>query len=134
MKRAYTRRADHSSWRRDLVEELCDELDASRYGVVAIYILGSTKNEDAGPDSDVDIIVHVRGNQEQRRALEDELAQWDEEVRRRHEELNGRRSDAVGLDAHLITDEDIARRTSFAAKLDAHTDRAHLVRRYEDLE
>jgi predicted nucleotidyltransferase len=113
------------------VEELAAELDAERFGVVALYLLGSTKNDDAGPDSDIDIILHVRGNEEQQRALEEYLAKWDDAARQRHEQATGRRSSSVGVDAHFVTDEDISRRTSFAVKLDSHHDRARLVRRYD---
>lgn len=131
MKRAYVRREDHSSWRRTLVERFADELDASRHGVVALYLLGSTKNADAGPDSDIDVILHVRADTSQRRALDEVLARWDEHARDTHEQKTGRRSSSVGIDAHVITDRDIARRTSFAVKLDSHTDRAELLRRYQ---
>jgi predicted nucleotidyltransferase len=132
MKRAYVRREDHTSWRRELVEQFADELDASRHGVVALYLLGSTKNDDAGPDSDIDIIIHVRADHAQRRALEEVLARWDEHARETHERRTGRRSSSVGIDAHILTDEDIARRTSFAVKLESHTDRAEPVRLYQE--
>lgn len=130
MKRAYRRREDHSSWRRQLVEELAEALEPERHGVVALYVLGSTKNGDAGPESDIDVIVHVRGGVEQRHALEETIRRWDEHAWNLYRERTGGRSSSVGIDAHIITDEDIARRTSFAAKIGAHTDAARLVRQY----
>jgi len=132
MKRAYVRREDHTGWRRKLVEQFADELDASRHGVVALYLLGSTKNGDAGPDSDIDVILHVRADDAQRGALDEVLARWDTHARDTHEQRTGRRSSSVGIDAHIVTDDDIARRTSFAVKLDSHTDRAEPVRVYQE--
>jgi predicted nucleotidyltransferase len=131
MKRAYVRREDHATWRRELVDELAAELDVERHGAVALYLVGSTKNGNAGPDSDIDIIIHFRGDENQRRMLDEVLTRWDELARLRHERETGRRSSSAGLDRHIITDDDIARKTSFAAKITSHDDRAHLVRLYQ---
>jgi predicted nucleotidyltransferase len=122
---------DHSSWRWDLVERFASALDAERFGVVAVYLLGSTKNGDAGPESDIDIILHVRATDEQRQALKTYISRWDDHARETYHDRTGMHSRSVELDAHLITDEDFRRRTSFAVKIDAVTDGARLIRQYE---
>jgi predicted nucleotidyltransferase len=117
------RQPNHWRWRLQFAERLAASLDGERFGVQAIYIFGSTKNATAGPASDIDLLVHFRGSEEERRALHAWLEGWSLAL----DELNflrtGYRSRGL-LDVHLITDEDIARRTSFAAKIDAVTDAA----------
>jgi pyruvate,water dikinase len=110
-------------WRLRMAERIAAQLDADRFGVVALYLFGSVKNATAGPSSDIDLLVHFRGTPEQREALERWLEGWSLCL----SEMNYLRSGyqtAGLLDAHFVTDEDIARRTSFAVKIDAVTDAA----------
>jgi hypothetical protein len=76
-----------------------------------------------GPGSDLDLIAHVRGTEQQR----EDLALWLEGWSRSLAEMNylrtGYRMEGM-LDVHFVTDADIANKTSFAAKIDAVTDAA----------
>ncbi len=114
---------DHWKWRHRMAERIGATLDAQRYGVDGIYLFGSTKNATAGPASDVDLLIHFSGNEQQRRELEHWLEGWSNCL----DELNylktGSRSDGL-LDVHIITDEDIEKRSSFAIKIGAVTDAA----------
>lgn len=116
--------ADHWRWRSRMAERLASQLDPARFGVVALYLIGSTKNGTAGPGSDIDLIVHFRGTEAQQHLL----AVWFEGWSQCLAELNYLRTGYASrglLDLHWVTDEDIEARSSFAVKIDAITDRAH---------
>jgi predicted nucleotidyltransferase len=91
--------------------------------VSGFYLIGSTKNATAGPASDIDILLHFRGNEDQSK----DLMLWLEGWSRCLAEINflrtGYRTEGL-LDVHLVTDRDIAERSSFAVKIDAVTDPA----------
>ncbi|MBP2681699.1 MAG: phosphoenolpyruvate synthase, partial [Candidatus Krumholzibacteriota bacterium] len=116
-------REDHWRWRLRMAEVIAQNLDPARFGVRAFYVFGSTKNTTAGPGSDVDIIVHFTGSEEQRDALTLWLEGWSRSLAEVNYLRTGYRMDGL-LDVHYVTDDDIARRTSFAAKIDAVTDAA----------
>jgi pyruvate,water dikinase len=110
-------------WRMQMAEKIASEIDPDRFGVVAVYIIGSTKNANAGPSSDIDLMIHFRGDDEQRRGLELWLHAWSLCLG----EVNYLRTGYANrelLDVHIITDEDITRQTSYASKIGAVTDAA----------
>lgn len=117
---------DHWRWRMQMAERMAQELDAERFGVVGLYVIGSTKNATAGPASDIDLLVHHRGDERQKA----ELSLWFDGWSRALAEFNRLRTGVVGpegglLDIHWVTDDSLAQRDSFARKIDAITDRAH---------
>jgi len=106
-----------------MAERIAEDIDPARFGVVAMYIIGSVKNANAGPASDLDLLIHVRGTEEQRRELETLLQGWS----RCLGEVNYLRTGYTTrelLDVHYLTDEDIAAHSSFASKIGAVTDPA----------
>ena len=106
-----------------MAEKIASELDSKKYGVKAFYIFGSTKNASAGPGSDIDILIHFRGNSKQR----DELSIWFEGWSLCLAEMNflrtGYKVDNI-LDVHFVTDDDIKNHESYASKIGAVTDAA----------
>jgi pyruvate, water dikinase len=119
-----TKRAEnHWAWRLEMAEHIASKLDPDRFGVKAMYIIGSTKNATAGPQSDIDLLVHFRGSQKQRQDLLTWLEGWSLSLDEMNYQKTGSRTDGI-LDIHVVTDEDIARRTSYAVKIDAPTDAA----------
>ena len=114
---------EHSRWRYRMVQRIAEHLDPAKFGVKAFYVIGSTKNATAGPQSDIDLLIHVAGTEEQRK----DLMLWLEGWGRCLAEINfirtGYRSDRF-LDVQLITDIDIAERSSYAVKIGAITDPA----------
>ena len=66
----------HWRWRFRMAEQLARRVDPDRFGVNAMYLTGSTKNGTAGPASDVDLIIHDRGDDRQRRMLSTWLRRW----------------------------------------------------------
>jgi pyruvate,water dikinase len=116
-------KVDYTRWRLKMTEQLARELDPERFGVAALYVFGSVKNNTAGPASDIDLLVHVRGTEAERRDLETWLEGWSLCLAEMNYLRTGYRSEGL-LDVHIVTDEDIRNRSSFAAKIDAVTDAA----------
>jgi predicted nucleotidyltransferase len=114
---------EHWRWRMRMAKQIASGLDPEQYGVVAIYLLGSTKNATAREGSDIDLLVHFRGTEEQEKELRDWLGVWSRRLAEMNYRRTGRQSDGL-LDVHLITDSDITRRTSYAVKIGASTDAA----------
>jgi pyruvate,water dikinase len=115
------------AWRLKMAEHIASQLDPKRFGVVAIYVFGSSKNATAGPASDIDLLVHFDGTAEQR----DALLVWFEGWSLSLDEMNflrtGYRTGGL-LDVHIITNEDIDNKSSYAMKIGAATDPARKLR------
>jgi hypothetical protein len=114
---------DHSRWRLRMAERVAAELVAERFGVKGLYVYGSTKNATAGPGSDIDLLVHFAGSPEQRRELGLWLEGWSLCLAEINYLRTGYKSAGL-LDVQLIGDDDIARQSSYAAKIGAVTDAA----------
>ena len=102
-------------------ETLAMHTDAQRFGVKAMYLMGSAKNATAGPKSDIDLLIHVQGTEEQRRELTTWLDGWSLCLSEMNYLRTGFKTEGL-LDVHIVTDEDIEKRTSFASKIGALTD------------
>ena len=113
---------DHWRWRLRMAQKVAADLDPGRFGVQALYLFGSTKNASAGPASDIDLIAHFTGTPEQRRDLELWFEGWSLCLAEMNFLRTGCRSAGL-LDVHLVTDEDIAQQSSYAAKIGVVTDR-----------
>jgi predicted nucleotidyltransferase len=113
----------HWRWRMTMAENIARTLDPDRFGVVALYVIGSTKNATAGPASDIDLLVHVLGSDSQLRELEAWLEGWSHALAESNYLRTGYQQPDL-LDVHFVTDDDLRARTSFAAKIGAVTDAA----------
>ncbi|MFH1011855.1 MAG: PEP/pyruvate-binding domain-containing protein [bacterium] len=118
---------EHWRWRMGMAECIAEHLDADHFGVKAMYIFGSAKNATAGPGSDIDLLVHFDGIEEQRQLLEQWLEGWSLCLSEMNFLRTGLQAGKL-LDVHIITDEDIAARSPFAAKIGAVTDAARPLR------
>ena len=114
---------EHWRWRFRMAQKIASQMDPQKFGVKAFYLIGSTKNATAGPASDIDLLLHFQGSEKQ----ESDLLLWLEGWGRCLSEMNflrtGYSTDGL-LDVHIVTDKDIAERSSFAVKIDAVTDPA----------
>jgi len=113
----------HWRWRQQMAERIAADLEPERFGVRGLYVFGSTKNATAGPNSDLDLIVHFAGSPAQEKALQTWLEGWSLCLAEANYLRTGYRSGGL-LDIHMVTDDDIARQTSYAAKIGAVTDAA----------
>jgi len=115
-------RKEHSRWRMHMAEEIARRLDEETWGVRAMYVFGSTCNGTAGPNSDINLIVHFRGNDRQRKELELWLSGWSQSLAETNALRTGFRSEGL-LDVHIVTDEDIASgNNEFASKIEGGAD------------
>jgi len=114
---------DHWRWRYQTAEAIACQLDPDRFGVKGIYLFGSTKNATAGPQSDIDLLIHFVGDKKQQEGLISWLEGWSLSLSEINLRRTGYKTDGL-LDVHLITDEDIEKRTSYAVKIGAVTDGA----------
>ena len=110
-------------WRLKMVERISSQLDPHRFGVAGFYVFGSTKNATAGPGSDIDVLIHFRGDNRQLADLQTWLEGWSLCLDEMNYLRTGYRSHGL-LDLHIITDQDIAKKTSYAVKIGAVTDPA----------
>jgi len=117
---------EHWKWRLEAAVQIASKLDGKRFGVERFFVFGSTKNATAGPGSDIDILIHFTGNNEQRKELIIWLEGWSVSLDYTNFLKTGYKSDGL-LDVHIVTDDDIKKRTSFAVKIDAVTDAARLL-------
>ncbi len=113
----------HWRWRMQMCQRIAEQMDPERFGVVACYVIGSTKNASAGPGSDIDLLIHIRASDRQREELDLWLTGWSQCLDEMNFLQTGYRSDGL-LDVHYITDKDIQNRTSYAVKIGAVTDAA----------
>lgn len=114
---------EHWRWRYYMVEIIAARAKPEQYGLQAFYLIGSVKNGSAGPASDIDLLLHFRGDEKQKTDLEKWLEGWGQAL----DELNylrtGYRTGGL-LDVHIITDDDIKNKTSWAQKINSVTDPA----------
>lgn len=114
-------------WRLAMAEALGRALDPERFGVVALYLIGSTKNGTARVGSDIDLLLHFRGSETQRAELLSWLDGWSLAIAAAHDLRFGApppRRPIGMLDVKLLQDEDLAARTSYAIKIGAVSDAA----------
>jgi len=107
---------DHWLWRQRMAELLAGSIDPDMYGVKGVYLFGSTKNATAGPCSDIDLLVHFEGDACQRDRLGSYLDGWDLCLGEMNYIRTGFRTEHL-LDVHLISDEDIRTKQSYAVKI-----------------
>ncbi len=118
-----SRSEDFWRWRHRMAEQLALRLDPERFGIKAIYLIGSTANTTAGPGSDIDLLVHFNGSPVQKQELLLWLEGWSLSLAEQNYLRTGYTTEGL-LDVHLVTDSDIKAHNSFAAKINAITDPA----------
>jgi hypothetical protein len=114
---------DHWHWRLRMAERIASQIDGNRFGVKAMYVFGSTKNATAGPGSDIDLLIHFRGSDEQLLEFRLWLEGWSLCLAEINYSRTGHQSEGL-IDYHILTDDDIARKSSYAVKIGAITDAA----------
>lgn len=113
----------HWSWRYHMAKRIADTLDFSRFGIKGVYIFGSSNNGTAGPGSDIDLLIHIEGTEEQRQQLKLVLEGWSACLAEINYIKTGYCCDGL-LDVHFVTDEDIRAKSVFAAKIGSVRDPA----------
>jgi predicted nucleotidyltransferase len=114
---------DSWRWRLRMVKQIAARLDAKRFGVKGFYVFGSTKNAIAGPGSDIDVLIHFKGNEGQKKDLEMWLEGWSLCLSEMNYLRTGYKTDGI-LDVHFVSDDEVEKKSGFAVKIDAVTDAA----------
>ncbi len=118
---------DHWRWRQYMAEQIADNMEMDEFGVKGIYLFGSTDAGDCRMGSDIDLLIHFCGAEEQKKLLKKWLKGWSQALARMNFLKTG--YDVNGLlDIHIITDEDIKNKDSFAIKINSSTDPATVLR------
>ncbi|MCL2056534.1 MAG: nucleotidyltransferase domain-containing protein [Oscillospiraceae bacterium] len=117
----------YSRWMHYMAQQIAREMDIDALCVKAVYLTGSVNTGTAGIGSDIDLIVHFTGDEAQRQALTNWLDGWSKALAQSHFLQTGFKAQDI-LDVHIITDESIRKKDSYAAKIDCITDPASLLR------
>lgn len=105
---------EHWKWRHRIADRIAREIDMKKYGVRAIYLIGSTLEGHAGPGSDIDLIVHVDEEKPNIECLRAWMDGWGLCITELNFIKTGYRSSGGLIDLHVITDRDFQRKTSYA--------------------
>jgi predicted nucleotidyltransferase len=119
---------EHWKWRYHVSQKLAEQMDMDRLGIEAVYLIGSTKNGNAGPASDIDLLVHFTGNESQREALTAWIEGWGLGLAELNFMKTGYRTKGSLIDCHIITDEDIRLKTSYAVMIGSVDNSAKILR------
>lgn len=108
---------DHGKWRMQMAKSLAAQLKPARFGVKAVYVLGSTGTATAQAGSDIDLLIHFTGDHKQKEALNNWLEGWSLCL----DELNyirtGFKANGI-LDVHFIEENEIGDEKDLAARFD----------------
>ncbi len=115
------------AWRMNMAEKIAASINPQEFGIKKMYVFGSTKNATAGPGSDIDLLVHIDSDEKQFKRMQSWFEGWGICLAEMNYQRTGYRTENL-LDVHYVTDEDIEKRTSYAAKIDAVTDAARPLR------
>lgn len=115
---------EHWKWRLKMTEKIAAKVDADKYGIKAFYIIGSTKNATAGPASDIDLLIHCKKELPHHDELMAWLDGWSLCLSEMNYEKTGYYVNEGLIDTHVITDEDIQKKSSFSSMINSAYDRA----------
>jgi predicted nucleotidyltransferase len=113
----------HWRWRLRNIERLAEQIDPIRFGVKACYLFGSVKNATARVESDIDVLVHFQGTEEQKKELLTWFEGWSLALSQINYFRTGCKTNGL-IDVHIVTDDDIHNREKYAVKIGAVTDAA----------
>ncbi len=122
----------HWEWRYEMARAIAEKIEMLRYGIKALYLIGSVKTGEAGPCSDIDLLAHCVDDKH-KHAL---LHAWCEGYGQCLSEINecktNYETEGSLLDLHIITDKDIENKTSFAVMIDSVNNSARLLKKVSD--
>lgn len=115
---------EHWKWRFRLAQKIAEKTDMDKFGIKAIYLIGSTKNATAGPASDIDFLVHFDGDRQKEELIKCWFDGWSYCLAEMNFLKTGYMVNEGLVDLHMVTDEDIEKKTSYAVLIDSVNDRA----------
>jgi len=97
---------EHWRWRSQMIERMAEHLNPTRFGVKRLFIIGSTKSATADASSDIDLLVHFAGTDEQRHHLLHWLDGWSVCLAEVNYQRTGVRLPRL-IDARLLSDQEL---------------------------
>lgn len=122
---------EYWKWRFRMAEIIANTTDFKYYGINAIYLIGSVKEATAGPASDIDLLVHFSGTEHQKQLFISWINGWSYSLDEFNSQNTGYKSESGLIDLHMITNEDIKNRTSFAVMIGNFNNPAKLLKKVE---
>lgn len=122
---------EHWQWRSRIAHQISSTMDMKKYSVQAIYLIGSAKETTAGPASDLDLLVHFKGDENQKQLLKEWIDGWSKSLAVFNYQNTGYQVKDGLIDLHIITDEDIKKQTSYASMIGSHHNSARLLKKSE---
>ncbi len=110
-----------------MAERMIRAMEAPRFGVEAVYLFGSVKNGTATPESDINLLVHFRGDEKQRELLDHWFRGWSQALTEMNYSRTGVRVQQM-LDVTYLSDEEVSEGEGLAAKINAVTDAARMLK------
>lgn len=114
-------------WRHYMAEQIATRMDMEALGVKGVYLFGSTNSCTARLNSDIDLLLHLRGEGPPERDLEIWLEGWSRALAEINFLKTGYKSEGL-LDVHYVTDKDIREKSSYAMKINSVYDPAFPLR------
>ncbi len=111
------------NWRMYMARELARQLDKEKFGVIDLYLIGSVKTDTFDVESDIDLLVHFKGDEKQKKALACWLEGWSRCLGVMNYLYTGYKREEL-LDVKIVTDENIEEKYKYAIKIGAITDSA----------
>jgi hypothetical protein len=112
-------RIEQEPWqfRMEIAKRIVSYLKRGRYGVMNIYLIGTVFHRTAGPNSDIDLMVHYNGEASNREKLEIWFDGWNCSLSEMVFNQTGVRLNRF-LDVIYITDNDLRENEYFATLID----------------
>lgn len=119
------------AWRTEMAQVIAEEIEPVLFGVKALYVIGSTKTGKAGPESDIDLMAHCVNDEEKQMLFKTWIEGWGKCLTVFYKEMTGIEIEGSIVDLHIITDEDISKKTSFGIMLSSVSNSAKLLKEYK---
>jgi predicted nucleotidyltransferase len=120
---------EHWKWRFRMAQTIADKTDFDFYGIKAIYLIGSTKETNAGPASDIDLLVHSNGTDHQLEMFKSWIAGWSYSLSEFNQNKTGYKLEKGIIDLHIISDKEMMEQNSFAVMIKNPFSQARLLRK-----
>ncbi|MFO7842855.1 MAG: nucleotidyltransferase domain-containing protein [Bacteroidales bacterium] len=120
---------EHWKWRWRMAEKIAEKTNFDEFGIKAMYLIGSTKETTAGPASDIDLLIHFVGDEQQECSLKAFIDGWSFALEDINKQKTGYSMDEGIIDLHIVTDEDIKKQTSYAVMIDSVNNSARLLKK-----
>jgi predicted nucleotidyltransferase len=120
---------EHWKWRYEMAQTIAEKTTFKYYGIQAIYIIGSVKEATAGAKSDIDLLIHFEGSEEQKNMLKSYFDGWSQALADLNYRKTGQEIKEGLIDLHIITSADIEKgENSFAAMIKSHSNSARILK------